>query len=86
MGADPKIKHVYLVVSWFESHRVIGRLNTNFDKYKAASQQRFVNADAIVAIWGPKNLAALGEVDDYMLFRAENPALFAQFHSAHHSG
>ncbi len=77
MGADRKIKHVYLVVSWFESHRVIGPLNTNFAKYKAASQQRFVDADATLTIWGPKNLAALGEVDDYMLFRTENPALFA---------
>jgi len=77
IGDNRKIKHVYLVVSWFESHRVIGPLNTNFDKYKAASQPRFVHADATLTVWGPKDLAALGEVDDHALFRAENPALIA---------
>jgi hypothetical protein len=77
MGVDRKIKHVFLVVSWFESHRVIGPLNTNFDKYKAASQLKFVSADATLTVWGPNNLAALGAVDEHTLFRIQNPALIA---------
>jgi hypothetical protein len=77
MGADRKINHVYLIVSWFESHRVIGPLKTNFDRYKAASQLQFVGADATLTVWGPKNLAALGAVDEHALFRIQNPALIA---------
>lgn len=77
MGTDRKIKHVYLIVNWFESHRVIGPLNTNFDKYKAASQLRFVDTDATLTVWGPKDLAALGAVDEHTLFRIQNPALIA---------
>jgi hypothetical protein len=77
MGDGRKIKHVQLIVSWFEDHRVIGPLNTNFEKYKAASQLNFVAADATLAVWGPKNLAALGAVDEHTLFRIQNPALIA---------
>jgi hypothetical protein len=77
MGAGRKIKHVYLIVSCFESHRVLGPLNTNFDKYKAASQRQFVDADATLTVWGPKDLAALGAVDEHTLFRIQNPALIA---------
>lgn len=77
MGADRKIKHVYLIVSWFESHRVIGPLNTHFDKYKASSQMQFVDENASLIVWGPKNLAALGAVDEHTLFRIQNPALIA---------
>jgi len=77
MGADRKIKHVCLIVSWFESHRVIGPLNTHFGRFKASSQLRFVDTDATVTVWGPKNLAALGAVDEHTLFRIQNPALIA---------
>lgn len=82
MGVGRKIKHVYLVVSWFESHRVIGPLNTRFDEYKAASQLRFVDANATVSVWGPRDLAALGEVDEHALFRIQNPALIASVEAA----
>jgi hypothetical protein len=82
MGTGRKIKYVHLIVSWFESHRVLGPLNTSFDKYKAASQLQFVNADATLTVWGPKNLAALGAVDEHTLFRIQNPALIACVQSA----
>jgi hypothetical protein len=77
MGADRKIKHACLIVSCFESHRVIGPLNTHHDKCKAASQLRFVDKDATLAVWGPKDLAGLGEVDEHALFRIQNPGLIA---------
>lgn len=82
MGEDRKIKHVYLIVSWFESHRVIGPLNTRFTKYKAASQLRFVEAAATLTIWGPKDLAALGAIDEFTLFRIENPSLIKNVQTA----
>jgi len=82
MGASRKIKHVFLIVGWFESHRVLGPLNTNFDKYKAKSQLRFVDARATLTVWGPKDLAALGAVDEHTLFRIQNPALIASVQTA----
>jgi hypothetical protein len=82
IGAGRKIKHVHLVVSCFESHRIIGPLNTNFDKYKAASELRFIDASATLNVWGPKNLAALGAVDEHTLFRVQNPALIACLQTA----
>jgi hypothetical protein len=82
LGADRKIKHVHLIVSWFESHRVIGPLTTNFDRYKTASQLQFVEADATLTVWGPRNLAALGAVDEHTLFRIQNPALIASVQTA----
>ena len=77
MGENRKIRHVFLIVSCFESHRLIGPLNTSFDKYKAASNLRFVEEDATIAVWGPRNLASLGAIDEHTLFRVQNPALIA---------
>jgi len=77
MGESRKIKSVHLIVSCFESHRVIGPLNTSFDKYKAESQMKFVDAAATLTVWGPTDLATLGAVDEHTLFRIQNPALIA---------
>jgi hypothetical protein len=77
MGDSHKIKSVHLIVSCFESHRVIGQLNTNFEKYKVESQMKFVDAAATMTVWGPTDLATLGAVDEHTLFRIQNPALIA---------
>lgn len=77
MGDSRKIKNVHLIVSCFESHRVLGPLNTSFDKYKAESQMKFVDPAATLTVWGPKDLATLGAVDEHTLFRIQNPALIA---------
>jgi len=82
MGEGRKIKHIRLIVSWFESHRVLGPLQTAFDKYKSTSQLQFVDANATLTVWGPKNLAALGAVDEHTLFRIQNPALIASVQTA----
>ncbi len=82
MGAHRKIKHVYLVVSSFESHQILGPLRTRFDEYKAASKLRFIDVDATMSVWGPKELAALGEVDEHTLFCIENRALIERVQNA----
>lgn len=82
MGDGRKIKTIHLVVSWFESHRVIGPLNTIFNKYKTKSQLKFVDAAATLTVWGPKDLATLGAVDEHTLFRIQNPALIASVQAA----
>jgi hypothetical protein len=75
LGDGNKIKHVYLVVSWFETHRVVGPLNTAFGRYKKVSEHRFIDASATMTIWGPKDLASRAEVDDQTLFRIETRGL-----------
>ena len=85
MGDGNKIKNVYLVLGWFETHhrdRVIGPLNTHFTKCKKASKLRYINCDTTLTIWGPKDLATLGAVDEYTLFRIENRALFERVQTA----
>ncbi len=82
MGEGRKIKHFYLIVSWFESHRIIGPLITSFNKYKAVSQKHFVDESATLCVWGPKDLSALGTIDEHTLFRIQNPTLMACVHSA----
>lgn len=77
MGDGRKIRSIHLVVSCFDTHRVIGPLNTNIDKYKTASQMKFIDASATLTVWGPKDLATLGAVDEHTLFRIQNPALLA---------
>jgi len=82
MGEGRKIKHIRLIVSWFESHRVLGPLQTAFDKYKTTSRLQFVDSNATLTVWGPKNLAALGAVDEHTIFRIQNPALIASVQAA----
>ncbi len=58
-----RITNVYLVLSWFETHRIIGPLNESFAEYKAASSCTYVDPAARLTIWGPKELATLWAVE-----------------------
>ena len=82
MGASNKIKNIYLVLSWFQTHRVIGPLNTHFAKYKSSSQLRYIHEDATMTIWGPKDIATRGHLDEQTLFRIENRALIERIQTA----
>jgi hypothetical protein len=77
MGKGQRITTVRLIVSVFDTHQVIGPLNTSFDEYKAASQCRYVDKSANLTILGPKELATLGPVDDLAITRVEQRALLA---------
>jgi hypothetical protein len=65
-----KIKHISLLVNWFESHRVLNPLFTAFADYKKVSACRYVDANASVAVLGPKELANLYAVDESTIIRA----------------
>ena len=82
IGDGNKIETVILIVSWFETHRVIGPINTAFARYKRGSKLNFVNPAASVVIWGPKDVAGMGAVDEHTLFRIENRALLARLQAA----
>jgi hypothetical protein len=82
IGTDTKIETIILIVSWFETHRVIGPINTAFTRYKKGSKLNYIAPNASVAIWGPKDLAGMGAVDEHTLFRIENRALLARVQAA----
>jgi hypothetical protein len=52
------IKHITLIVNWFDSHRILGPINTAVGKYRAASVCKHVDKGASVVVWGPKQLAS----------------------------
>ena len=86
MAKGSHIKNIYLIVSWFESHRVIGALNTSFNEYKSAGTNTYVDPAAQLTIWGPKDLATLWAVDEHSIFRAEQRSFVAAVTMAAHTG
>lgn len=69
-----KIKHVELIVNWFDSHRILSRILTAAAHYAEASQCRYIEKDATVTISGPKQLANRYFVDEVMIARARQRA------------
>ena len=59
-----KIKHIELIVNWFESHRIVGPLSTAAATYAEASQCRYVEKTVTIKIVGPKELAIQHGVDE----------------------
>jgi len=67
-----KLVYIKLVVNWFESHRIIGRIGTAVAACKKASQCRYVDVNVQVAIVGPKELARLYPVDEITIARVRH--------------
>jgi hypothetical protein len=65
-----KLKHVELLVNWFESHRILNPILSAVDEYQKASQRQYVEVDATVIIVGPKDLANRFGVDELTITRA----------------
>jgi hypothetical protein len=74
LPANTKIKHIQLITNWFDSHRILGPLNTAFAKYLKASKCRYVTKDATLNILGPNELAKLHAVDEVIIARARQRA------------
>ena len=71
LPAGCKLKQIYLVVNWFESHRVLGPILTAVAEYKKVSECRYVDPDATVVVIGPEELANLYSVDSSSLYRVQ---------------
>jgi hypothetical protein len=65
-----KLRHICLLVNWFESHRVLSPIFTAFAEYKEASQCRYVDASATIVVLGPTELANRYAVDEITIMRA----------------
>ena len=72
-----KLKHVSLLVNWFESHWVLNPLFSAFAVYRAASACRYLDDDASMSVLGPKELANMYAVDEATILRARQ-RVFAQ--------
>jgi hypothetical protein len=70
-----KINLVRLIVSVFDTHRVLAPLRKAFDDCKAASKCAYLESTAGMTIWGPKELATVGAVDDTTILRLEQRVL-----------
>jgi hypothetical protein len=66
-----QLKIVRLIVSVFDSHQILAPLNEAFAIYMSASQRRYIDKKAVLTIWGPKQLATKGAVDDLTIARLE---------------
>jgi hypothetical protein len=73
-----KLKTIRLVVSVFEEKAILGKLNTAFNKYVAASDLRFVEKNCSLVVWGPAQLAAAGVVNDGTVVRLQNRIMRAR--------
>jgi hypothetical protein len=76
------IKHIKLIVNWFESHRLIGPINTALKKYRKASACKYVDRAASVVIWGPKEFAGAYVVDEDSILRIRHSTLLREVKSA----
>lgn len=65
-----KIKHVFLLVNWFESHRVLNPILTAANEYGHASKCKYVDSAASVVVLGPWDLANRYAVDELTIARA----------------
>lgn len=74
LAPDRKIGSIFLIVSVYEDHRIIGPINKSFREMRAKSECRFVDSTATIAIWGPHEVSTLG-VDDNALRRIEQVSL-----------
>ncbi len=66
-----KLKRIFLIVNWFESHRVLGPIGTAVGEYKQASECRFVDLEVAVVVLGHTELANLYAVDESALYRVQ---------------
>ena len=64
-----KLRHIKLIVNWFESHRVLGPISTAADEYREASECRYVTQDVSVVVVGPHELANQYAVDEQTIIR-----------------
>lgn len=86
IGSGKKLTNIYLVVSVFETHQLIGAVNDSFDEFRRHSSCTYIDSVARPTIWGPRDLASMGAVDEHLLFRLEQRALVAKVNHAVASG
>jgi hypothetical protein len=76
------LKHIKLIVNWFESHRIIGPIGTAVKKYRIASACKYVDSAASVVIWGPTDLANAFGVDESTLLRVQHGKFLKEVQTA----
>lgn len=72
------LKHIKLIVNWFESHRIIGPIGTAVKKYRKESCCKYVDVAASVVIWGPTELATAYPVDESTILRSRHRAFLKE--------
>jgi hypothetical protein len=76
------IKHIKLIVNWFESHRVLNPISTAAAQYGQISSCKYVDPGASVVVWGPKDLAGSYAVDESTILRSRQRVFLKEVQSA----
>lgn len=76
------IKHIKLIVNWFESHRVLNPISTAASQYRQISSCKYVDPGASVVVWGPKDLAGSYAVDESTILRSRQRMFLKEVQSA----
>ena len=71
LPAGQKLKHIQLLVNWFESHRILSPILSAFGEYKKASECRHVDPNATVNVVGPRQLANSYAIDEETIYRSQ---------------
>lgn len=74
-----RLKVIKLIVNWFESHRILGRLLTNVAEYVAASKCRYVDSCVSVVVMGPSQLADDFALDEITMERIRQRTFIGKF-------
>lgn len=82
LAPGAKLKVIRLIVSVYDSHQVLSPLNEAFAQYLKASKLRYIDKSATMTIWGPKQLATVGAVDDLTIARLEKRDLLRRVAAA----
>jgi hypothetical protein len=76
------LKHITLIVNWFDSNRIIGPIGTAVKKYRTSSCCKYVDKAATVIVWGPKDLATIFPVDESTILRSQHAKSLKEMQAA----
>jgi hypothetical protein len=76
------LKHIKLIVNWFESHRILNPISTAVGQYRSLSACKYVDPGASVIVMGPKELAGCHAVDEATILRSRQSIFFKNVQTA----
>lgn len=76
------LKHITLIVNWFDSNRILGPIGTAVKNYRTSSCCKYVDKAATVIVWGPKDLATIFPVDETTILRSQHAKTLKEMQTA----
>jgi hypothetical protein len=77
LGTNTRLKHLYLVVSYFQDKTIIGALRDHFDGCKTATKAGYIDPSIDFTLFGPREFAHHCGIDELTLSRLKHPVFHA---------